>query len=278
MFRKKQVVRFIVRHHDYYRRGAESLMAGLKRHGIDSLIIDPADYKRADDIVVVWSGNYPIVMHEQFTAGGHTIIMEVGYFGDRLNALSFSVNGLHGRGKFVPGLKDMPFDRWNATGLEIAAWQDCDGKAIMIAGQTPGDAQMAGENPIAWAANAAAKLRAAGHTNLLYRPHPNYRKFAASIPAETVEGDLLGTLRMASCVVTYSSNIAVDALLYGVPVIAVSDGSMAREITGSGILAAIDPPLYDRTQWAHDLAYCQWSLEETAAGDAWAFLTSEVLG
>jgi len=278
MFRKKQIVRFIIRNHDYYRRAADAFMAGLKFHDIDTWEIAYDDYIPAADIVVVWSGNYPGIIRRQTEAGGRTIIMEVGYFGDRLNALSFSVDGLHGMGNFVPGQDHhMPLDRWDATGLEIAPWRDCEGKPILIAGQTPGDAQMAGINPIEWAAKAAVKLRDAGCSRLLYRPHPNSRKGAANVQAETVEGDLLGTLRMASCVVTYSSNIAVDALLYGVPVIAVSDGSMAREVTSSGILAAMEPPLYDRTQWAHDLAYCQWSHDETAAGDAWEFLTSEVL-
>ncbi len=278
MFSRKQVVRFIIRDHDYYRRAAVAFMAGLKFHGIDTVEIASADYVPADDIVVVWSGNYPDIMRKQTEAGGHTIIMEVAYFGERLNALSFSVNGLHGMGDFVPGQDhNMPSDRWEATGLEIAPWRDRAGKPILIAGQTPGDAQMDGVDPIAWAARAAVKLRNAGCSRLLFRPHPNSRKGAANVQADTVEGDLLATLRMASCVVTYSSNIAVDALLYGVPFIAVSDGSMAREVTGSGILAAMEPPLYDLTQWSHDLAYCQWSLVETAAGDAWEFLSNEVL-
>jgi hypothetical protein len=85
------------------------------------------------------------------------------------------------------------------------------------------------------------------------------------------DADLLGEFAKTSHLVTYSSNAAVEAVLCGLPVTVLGDG-MARPLAQTTI-QEVDNPYYPPTekvqQWAHDLAYCQWTAEEIAAGRMW---------
>jgi hypothetical protein len=72
--------------------------------------------------------------------------------------------------------------------------------------------------------------------------------------------------------VTFSSNAAVEAALAGVPVFACDEGSMALPIANRDLSEIERPALPDREQWAFDLAYAQWTLQEFANGSCWQHL------
>jgi hypothetical protein len=80
-------------------------------------------------------------------------------------------------------------------------------------------------------------------------------------------------LKNAHCVVTWNSNSAVEAAIYGKPVFAFDEGSMVWEIANKSLLDLDTPKYPDRKQWANNLAYCQWTLEEIRNGDAWRHLS-----
>lgn len=83
------------------------------------------------------------------------------------------------------------------------------------------------------------------------------------------ERPLMMDLQSAHCVVCCTSNVAVEALMEGVPVIVTGDcaaSSMARSDP-----AMVEKPFYpdNRMEWAGVLAANQWTLAEIAAGDCW---------
>lgn len=73
------------------------------------------------------------------------------------------------------------------------------------------------------------------------------------------------------CLVTHSSNAAIDALIEGFPVFC--EPECAAAPVGNLNLDLIEQPLMpDRTEWAYSLAYCQFTSEEFASGLAWRIL------
>lgn len=73
-------------------------------------------------------------------------------------------------------------------------------------------------------------------------------------------------------VVVFTSNAAVEAALFGIPVFATR--SCAALSMGSSDLSLIERPLMPdgRKQWASRLANNQWTLSEMARGDLWRVL------
>ena len=86
------------------------------------------------------------------------------------------------------------------------------------------------------------------------------------------------------CVVSYTTNGAVDAILNGIPVICLSDQNITYNIADR-CLSNIDNPiipsddndvitsdnrlLLSRKQWCYNLAYAQWSVKEIKEGLPW---------
>lgn len=76
-------------------------------------------------------------------------------------------------------------------------------------------------------------------------------------------------LNDAFCVICYSSNVAVEAIMQGIPVITTGDCAASR--MGLHDPANVEKPYYpdDRMEWAATLAANQWTLKEIAAGQCW---------
>jgi hypothetical protein len=58
----------------------------------------------------------------------------------------------------------------------------------------------------------------------------------------------------------------------GVPCITLHEKAMSWEVTRHDFTQLDDLWYPDRTQWAHDLAYAQWSPQEIEDGSAWDHL------
>lgn len=196
---------------------------------------------------------------------GHTVIvMERGYLGDRFAWTSLGLNGLNGRATFPPAPQD-DGERFRAV-AELQPWRPGPGYALIV-GQVPGDASLQGANLEPWYAEMARQARAAG-MEPVFRQHPvaakkGYRQGPKGVRQHT--GDLVGALAGAAQVITYNSNAGVDALLAGVPIYADNEGSMAWPLA-SRVVGEIRRP--SREQWAHDLAWRQWTLDEISSGKA----------
>lgn len=165
------------------------------------------------------------------------------------------------------------FDRLNLT---IEPWRE-EGDHILVAGMSAKAAYAEGITPNSWERRTIAKLRTLTKRPIIYRPKPNWQR-AVPIAGSTFDKEtpLHEALRGCHAVVTHHSNVAVDALLAGVPVFCEEGAASVMSPDG---LASIERPLMPvgRKQFFADLAYCQWSVAEMANGRCWAHLVREGL-
>jgi hypothetical protein len=198
--------------------------------------------------------------------------MERGYIGDRMQWTSLGFNGLNGRAQFHAD--GMPGDRWSKyfNGW-LKPWKE-SGNYILLCGQVRGDASVRHIDIHRWLKNMEHLCRATyPEARVRYRPHPievQRKSYKTLKGVELSTRSLEEDLAEAAVCITYSSNVGVDAVLAGVPVIAVDPGSMVYHLASHNIN---EPPVRpNRTQWAHNMAYCQWTFDEIANGDAWEHL------
>lgn len=146
-----------------------------------------------------------------------------------------------------------PADRFQKTGVELKPWRE-DGKHILLV--PPGDA--------------IAKLFDFGP--LFTQMPQRLARFGREVVV-SVKGDarpLADRLRDCWCVVTWTSNVAVEAICAGIPAF-VSNYSAAAPV--AGMLDQIEylmkePPMPRREEWAWSLAYGEFSLSEISNGYA----------
>lgn len=239
---------------------AQALAAGLEVHGIKTLRTTygaPSKTKH----VACWG--WRVGRHLRH-AGHEVLVMERGYLGDRFAWTSLGWNGLNGRAVFYP--KDDP-QRFESH-FRMAPWKD-GGKYALLIGQVPGDASLAGMNLSRWYEDAATQATKVYGLPVRFRQHPmaakrNIRQRVMG--AEPINGTLDNSMAGAAVCVTYNSNTAVDAVIAGVPTVACDKGTMAAPVCASKIGEIRKP---DRDQWAHRLAWCQWTMDEIKSGEAW---------
>lgn len=254
------------------RTQAKLLERGFQVHGI-SPIWRPRHRWEPSDLAVTWAHKNPVVVSGQRRIEQDHLVMELAYFGDRRRVfISLGFNGLNGHAEFHA--KDMPGDRWAKHGVPVAPWKT-GGDYVLVMGQLRGDQSLSGcPNYPRWLAAACEKAKAYG-LPVYFRPHPLQRE-VDKVDAPRHKGTLEEALAGAAAAIAWNSNSLVDAALAGVPVIAGDKGSMAWPVAAHEIGAELIRP--DRTQWLHDLAYCQWTHEEIATGEAWAHLGKRYAG
>lgn len=180
-----------------------------------------------------------------------------------------------------------PSTRWNQLAgqlkLRVAPYRR-HGEHILVLGQVPADASLRGTDIFAWMRATVAELRRHSDRPIVVRPHPasgrhDLEAFSRALRASdgvTLDHPPKGTLDRAlrGCwvVVAYSSSGTVDALLGGVPAIAMNPANIAWPVTDHHLEAVNRPTLHDRTAWLHDLAYTQWSADEMRSGRVWRHL------
>lgn len=184
-----------------------------------------------------------------------------------------------------------PSDRWDKLGVDLKPWRT-DGKKILITGQVPWDGNVQNlyteeENKnwssvvnayLGWLNNLYKTLDGLGYgKNIIFRKHPAISGENSSLDIEsriliprekwssglTLEEDL----EDAKVLVTYNSNSAVNSVINGVPVVVFDQGSMAWPVAGKLIKNVKRVRTPKRVQWAYNLAYTQWSLEEIGNGE-----------
>ena len=199
---------------------------------------------------------------------------------------------------------DVDDQRWlkisAANNLHISDWES-PGHEILIMGQIEFDSALismydSGYHSFNhWVESVIAQIRFYTDRPVRVRPHPRAARSFESIVAGLdrqyrnvhVSNNLIGRtavsggtglyldLARAWCVVTYTSNSAVEAICEGVPVFAMSPESIAWPVAHHD-LADIEYLDYgiDTTDWFHRVAYTMWCAEEIAAGETWAHLKS----
>ena len=196
------------------------------------------------------------------------VVIERGYFKDRMIHYSLGVGGLNGRADFNNNYSKS--DRWINAGIELKNWKR-SGEYYLVMGQVDGDMSIKDVDINNWYRHISGELLEKTDKPIYFRAHPLSRKYIDCL--STMDGDLHVALSNACGVITYNSNSGVDAILAGVPTMAQDRGSMTWGVCAKSVNQLIDYAYPDRNQWAYNLAYTQWTLDELKDGTAWGHLT-----
>ncbi len=267
-------------YNEEHREVLEAFYVGLQAHGVPAQFHLATNYDVNDkpDLAVVFgvgkkavdkSADRAHIINEQRVRNKRWIVLETGYVHrDRYYAAGYE--GLNGRANFYNA--GMPGDRWAELGVELKPWRD-DGEFVLLCGQVPWDASVQDHNHVKWLEHMAEMITWLG-LPAYFSPHPlgpHYTVDGLTLrEGENLAEKLLGA---RSCV-TFSSNSAVEAVIDGVPSVAFDIGSMAWDVTGHTLAEIAAPPRPERTQWAYNLAYTQWTLAEMQEGKCWQHLKS----
>ena len=142
--------------------------------------------------------------------------------------------------------------RFRALGLGVKPWGKT-GRNIVVCPMTGFIGEHLGIDPRKWCESVVRELS-------LYTDRP-------IIVKQKGQGDLSETLTDAWCLVTHSSNAAIDAIISGVPAIVLGD-SAAEPV--SWTFEDIEKPDWpERSSWLYGLAWRQFTLDEMRSGFCW---------
>ena len=244
----------------------------------DAVLIENFKYEESEVAVIfgVYKSkikkSYPrgSVFRQQRAKNLDVIVLETGYInrGDGPNHhYAAGFNGLNGRADFRN--KSMPPERFEALGVQMRPYSP--GENVLVCAQVPWDASVDHTDHKAWIIETVDRLKTLTTRPIVFRPHP-----LASLPRLSgcgySTGALADDLAKAHCVVTFNSNVGVDAAIWGKPVFAFDEGSMALPVANRQLERVNDPEYIDRKQWSRDLAFCQWTPAEMREGKAWTHL------
>jgi hypothetical protein len=238
---------------------AQALKAGLARHNIVAKIHQSASHA-TEEIVACWGWRAGALLK---TLGKRVLVMERGYVGDRFKWSSLGWDGLNGNA-VMPEIDDGG-SRFRAHFSHLLRETSHEGEYVLLIGQVPRDAALAGRDLTSWYLDTSAACERVYGLPTAFRAHP--RAPAGSYPKSlmTVTGDLADNLQDAAVVVTYNSNTAVDSVLAGKATIAIDRGSMAWDVTAHTLGEYYEG---DRLRWAYQMAWKQWSMDEISDGSA----------
>lgn len=258
-------------------RVIESLYEGcpVKKELRDVRFYEPSEvaivfgvYKKAVD----FSKFRGKVIEEQKRSGKNVVVLETGYLNrgnGAENHYAAGFNGLNGRADFRN--EESPPDRFEKLGIELKPWIKKEDGVVLLCSQVPWDASVQNINMTEWILDMAHLMHQITDKRIVFRPHP----LAKMPPLNGMEYSTVPVkedLKRAFAVVTYNSNTAVEAVMEGIPSFSFDVGSMAYEVTSHNLNTLEKFYTPDRKQWAYNLAYCQWTLDEMRKGETWEHL------
>ena len=263
-----------------YNEGNRGVMTALGSGIPGAFVEDDRSYRDCDVMVIF--GLVKRVFAKSHAKGelirrhrGPVIVVERGYL-RRDEYWSVGIGGINGRADFAN--RAMPPDRFDALGIELMPWHE-DGDYVLVCGQVPWDVAVQDVDHIAWCRNQVKAAIALGFP-VRFRPHPYAVKrgvdygVGCEVSTASLEDDLAG----ARIVVTFNSNSGVDAIVAGRHVTAHDRGSMVWPLVPTFIEDALTRKTWpNREQWAANIAYAQWTLDEMREGLAWRHI-SKALG
>lgn len=252
----------------WYNEDHRRILSALAEGIPGSLVRDVRDYVPADASVVfggakrsfIKSMTKEVIATRTIADGGRMLYVEEGFV-RRGEYYSIGWDSINGRAEFYN--ERSPPDRWQRLGVKLQKRRR-DREAYLVCGQVPWDVNVQDTDHGLWCRTMFAEMQRLGF-DTKFRPHPrmiNDPKARYGISHEHWDTrPLAECLRDYSHVVTYNSNIGVDAVIAGCETMAADKGSMVWGIDMLG-----------RQQWAANLAWAQWTLDEMRQGLPWAHL------
>jgi len=195
--------------------------------------------------------NFWYIDHGYFRASKHATGDFGGFYSVTRNAHQHNGNG------------EFPPDRWHGLGIEIKPWQR-NGRHIVVCPASYNVAVHMRFDAAQWLRDTIAEISRYTDRPIIVKPK------SADMTLEEALDD-------AHCIVGHTTKALADAILMGVP--AFNLGESCTHAVALQDLSRIEQPAYpDRRQWAYNLSYQQFTLEEIENGTAWRMLcgTSDI--
>lgn len=212
------------------------------------------------------------------------------------------VNGfLNGQGTFYleSDLSEKRLDKMIKSEhiKKFPGWKDHTQGNILILPQLPGDASLRGQKMAEWLLDTIDAVRAITQRPIVVRLHPAMSVKGRQEFLGEISGVLLANhanitwlpghnttlkddLDNSGVCISYSSGSSIDAVLQGVPVIAMDEANFAWPISSHTVEDITDPYLATNDEikdWLVRLANSQWTPAEMAKGLPWSMLESVIL-
>lgn len=273
---------------------ADAMYAGALAQSLECEIrrmeeyVDPTDDTDVAMMIGV-KGKSKRCMNEHLACGKHVIYVDKGYIRYKEQGVvrtmrqlwRFSVDSFQPIKYFQN--KPRPSDRWDVLGIKMHP-RYTDGEHVMFAGKSQkycdwwrlGDANEFAEKMV-------NRIRKNTKRQIIYRPKPSF-KDAVPIKGTIFSGPnkkIYSELHRLHCMVTHGSNASLDAVLFGIPAISLND-CIVNPIASDSLESLkkeelIFPTDEERLQWAYDLAYCQWTLDELRSGEAVQYFMEQLM-
>ena len=199
------------------------------------------------------------------------IILEVGAL-IRNKSWRIGINNINLLGKF--NNNNSLGNRWKIFNITLSKW-NVSGSKIYICGQNENSGIWDTVNTEYWVKGLIRGIRCYSDKPIIFRPHPRYpikfkQKLDCSIetPIYTDGYDNYNfndILKDAYLVCNYSSNPGIEAVINGINVYT-GDKSLAWPMSINNFSKINNLPCPDREQWAYDLSYTEWFIEEIREG------------
>lgn len=252
----------------------QSLAKGIARCGDSAFIRTERDHDISGfDAAVLWGYVTPCqeIIKRCRTKGIPFVFIDLGYWRrERDGYYKVTLNERHPHLYLMK--HKMHGNRFERLGLEIKPWRKPGNGYILLAGMSGKAAWSYKLGAQEYERDAAAQLSKLTKRPIVYRPKPNWVEAQKILNTQFDKKTPLDyALSQAHCVVTHHSNVGCDAILAGVPVLS--------KVGAASVLQPYDLNMTerlqcdgDRQQWAHNVAYCQWTLKEMASGECWSHL------
>lgn len=194
---------------------------------------------------------------------------------------------------------DQTFGQHRLNELGIGPWQGWRNNAsghILLALQLPGDASLRGVDINDWAFNAIKSIRSVTDRPIVIRNHPlasgramkDHEDLARQVLLNSISGlkfsdgsvvPWQNDLQNAYCTVTFTSGLAIDSVLAGIPTVACDNGNFAWPFSTHYLEQIQSLQMADSdtiNTWLRHLAMCQYSVQEMQTGLAWQQLVGPV--
>lgn len=225
-------------------------------------------YVGGADWLLLWGPGAPAraeILRRHVATGGHVLAFDLAYW-QRQQKVRVSFDAAHPQ-RFVMK-KTLPPDRFLNDGVTLTNDWDPNGP-IVIAGLGPKALVQYGKSQIAeWEGDMMRACLARWARPVIYRPKKDENEVPVWATHVARGGLIEDVLRGASLVITWHSNVAVDAIRMGIPVVC-RDGAAAAVCPSE--LPQEPNPLTPavRDQFLANLAWFQWRPDEAKA--LWRF-------
>lgn len=210
----------------------------------------------------------------------YSIIIEQGFL-NRKSYRSFGINGFSGLSKIKPS--KCPKDRFELLNIKVNNMVINKNGYILFCGQLPWDTQVQDIDYNIYINDVFKKIKKITNKKIVFRYHPLYKdnpksnRFKITLPDYVIidnNEDINNSFKDSYIIISYNSNSLVEAIIKGIPIIALNKMSIVYELSNkfNNLNNIILPKKEDIMQKLYDISYMQYNLIELENGTAFAYI------